>query len=128
LAGLSLTYTVGRAVLYGIFTSKLPFMRTPKMDSRATIGKALAMARDEAVLAGLLWVAAIGIWLSLGGIDPDARLWSVLLVVQSLPYAAAVWVSLVNAMEQVRQSRQLLAPQAEAPAPGVDRPVVQPAQ
>jgi len=128
LAGLSLTYTVGRAVLYGIFTSKLPFMRTPKMDSRATIGKALAMARDEAVLAGLLWFGAAGIWLSLGGIDPDARLWSALLLVQSLPYAAAVWVSLVNAMEQVRQTRLLLAPQDEAPAPGVERPAVQPAQ
>ena len=127
LAGLSLTYTVGRAVLYGLFTSKLPFMRTPKMDSRATIGKALAMARGEAALAGLLLLAALAIWLKLGGIDPDARLWSALLVVQSLPYAAAVWVSLVNAMEQVRQSRLLLTPEAEAPVPG-ERPIVQPAQ
>jgi hypothetical protein len=35
---------------------------------------------------------------------------------------------MVNAMEQVRQSRLLIAPASEAPAPGVDRPVVQPAQ
>ncbi len=110
LAGLSLTYTVGKALLYGIFTSKLPFMRTPKMDARATLGMALAMARDEAVLAGLLWLVAAGVWFGVGALDPDARLWAWLLLVQSLPYAAAVYVSLVNAGEQIRQARQLTAP------------------
>ena len=50
LAGLALTYTVGRAVIYGLATSRLPFMRTPKMDERATLGMALGMARGEAVL------------------------------------------------------------------------------
>ena len=39
LAGLALTYTVGRAVIYGLATSRLPFMRTPKMDERATLGE-----------------------------------------------------------------------------------------
>ncbi|MCW5748554.1 MAG: glycosyltransferase, partial [Alphaproteobacteria bacterium] len=101
-AGLSLTYTVGKAVIYGLLTSKLPFIRTPKMDTRATLGRAVAMARDEAAIALALWVAAIGVWLGKGGIDPEARLWSALLVVQSLPYVAAVYVSLVNALEQMR--------------------------
>ena len=56
LAGLALTYTVGRAVIYGLATSRLPFMRTPKMDERATLGMALGMARGEAVLTILLWL------------------------------------------------------------------------
>ncbi|QQS11807.1 MAG: glycosyltransferase [Rhodospirillales bacterium] len=119
LAGLSLTYTVGKAVIYGLLTSKLPFIRTPKMDSRATIGMALAMARDEAVLTVALWAMALAVPLSkVGSVDPTARLWSALLVVQSLPYAAAVYVSLVNAMEQIRQSRALV----EAPPPASASP------
>src|SRR4029079_5128736 len=62
LAGLALTYTVGRAVRYGLPTSGLPFMRTPKMDERATLGMALGMARGEAVLTALLWLAAASMW------------------------------------------------------------------
>jgi len=116
-AGLSLTYTVGRAVIYGLLTSKLPFIRTPKMDTRATLGRALAMARDEALIACALWLAATGVWLSKGILDPEARLWAVLLVVQSLPYVAAVYVSLVNAVEQMRQSRALVIPAPAAPVP-----------
>ena len=50
-------------------------------------------------------------------IDPEARLWAVLLVVQSLPYVAAVYVSLVNALEQMRQSRALVIPAAAPAAP-----------
>jgi len=111
-AGLSLTYTVGKAVLYGLFTSKLPFIRTPKMDSRATLGRALAMARDEAVLTGLLLLVAwaVPFHSEIGKKDPTAWLWGVLLLVQSLPYAAAVYVSLVNAIEQMRQARALVLP------------------
>ena len=90
LAGLALTYTVGRAVIYGLATSRLPFMRTPKMDERATLGMALGMARGEAVLTVLLWLAAVVLWITNGVIDPEARLWSVFMVVQSLPFAAAV--------------------------------------
>jgi cellulose synthase/poly-beta-1,6-N-acetylglucosamine synthase-like glycosyltransferase/exo-beta-1,3-glucanase (GH17 family) len=115
-AGLSLTYTVGKAVIYGLLTSKLPFIRTPKMDSRATLGRALAMARDEAAIAAALLVAAVGVWMQKGVEDPEARLWSVLLVVQSLPYLAAVHVSLINALEQMRQSQALvISPPAQQP-------------
>src|SRR4029077_3598522 len=83
LAGLALTYTVGRAVLYGLATSRLPFMRTPKMDERATLGLALGMARGEAVLTVLLWLSALVLWQGAGVIDPEARLWSFFMLVQS---------------------------------------------
>ena len=34
-AGLALTYTVGKAVIAGIFTSGKPFLRTPKCEDPA---------------------------------------------------------------------------------------------
>lgn len=125
LAGLALTYTVGRAVIYGLATSRLPFMRTPKMDERATLGMALGMARGEAVLTALLWIAAIVLWRGAGVIDPEARLWSLFMVVQSLPFAAAVLVSMVNALEQMRHARSVFE---TAPAPAVATTAMQPAQ
>jgi cellulose synthase/poly-beta-1,6-N-acetylglucosamine synthase-like glycosyltransferase/exo-beta-1,3-glucanase (GH17 family) len=125
LAGLALTYTVGRAVIYGLVTSRLPFMRTPKMDERATLAMALGMARGEAVLAVLLWFAAVVLWTNAGAINPEGRLWAIFMVVQSLPFAAAVAVSVVNALEQMRQARSVFETQ---PAPAVASPAMQPAQ
>ena len=125
LAGLALTYTVGRAVIYGLATSRLPFMRTPKMDERATLGMALGMARGEAVLTVLLWVAAVVLWSGAGVVDPDARLWSVFMIVQSLPFVAAVLVSLVNALEQMRHARSVFETPTAAPVATV---AMQPAQ
>lgn len=126
LAGLALTYTVGLAVIYGLITSRLPFMRTPKMDERATLGMALGMARSEAILTGLLWLSAIVLWRTNGVLDPEARLWAVFMLVQSLPFAAAVFVSVVNALEQMRHERTVYAtPPAAAAAAG---PALQPAQ
>jgi len=125
LAGLALTYTVGLAVIYGLMTSRLPFMRTPKMDERATLGMALGMARSEAILTGLLWLSAIVLWRTSGVLDPEARLWSFFMLVQSLPFAAAVLVSVVNALEQMRHERAVFETAAEPAATG---PALQPAQ
>jgi cellulose synthase/poly-beta-1,6-N-acetylglucosamine synthase-like glycosyltransferase/exo-beta-1,3-glucanase (GH17 family) len=125
LAGLALTYTVGRAVLYGLATSRLPFMRTPKMDERPTLGMALGMARGEAVLTALLWIAAATLWMTSGAIDPEARLWSIFMLVQSLPFVAAVVVSVVNALEQMRHARAIYE---TAATPVVATAAMQPAQ
>jgi cellulose synthase/poly-beta-1,6-N-acetylglucosamine synthase-like glycosyltransferase/exo-beta-1,3-glucanase (GH17 family) len=125
LAGLALTYTVGRAVIYGLATSRLPFMRTPKMDERATLGMALGMARGEAFLTVALWTAAAVLWLGNGVVDPEARLWSLFMVVQSLPFAAAVAVSMVNALEQMRHAQSVFE---TSPAPAVATVAMQPAQ
>ncbi|SKA20686.1 Glycosyltransferase, catalytic subunit of cellulose synthase and poly-beta-1,6-N-acetylglucosamine synthase [Enhydrobacter aerosaccus] len=127
LAGLALTYTVGRAVIYGLMTSRLPFMRTPKMDERATLGMALGMARGEAILMLLLWLAAIVLWNTNGQINPEARLWAFFMVVQSLPFTAAVVVSLVNALEQMRHSQTAFEP-APVTSPSSSGPAMQPAQ
>jgi hypothetical protein len=116
---------VGRAVLYGLATSRLPFMRTPKMDERATLAMALGMARGEAVLMVMLWLAAAVLWSTMGAVDPEARLWSIFMLVQSLPFTAAVVVSVVNALEQTRHAQAVFE---TAPEPVVATPAMQPAQ
>jgi len=40
-AGLSLTHTVGKAALAGLFTTQQPFLRTPKCEDPAQLGQAL---------------------------------------------------------------------------------------
>ena len=100
-------------------------MRTPKIDERATLGMALGMARGEAVLTVMLWVAAVVLWSGAGVVDPDARLWSVFMIVQSLPFVAAVLVSLVNALEQMRHARSVFETPTAAPVATV---AMQPAQ
>jgi hypothetical protein len=100
-------------------------MRTPKMDERATLGMALGMARGEAILTALLWIAAAVLWTGNGVLDPEARLWALFMIVQSLPYAAAVFVSMVNALEQMRHARTVFEP---TPAPVSAGPALQPAQ
>jgi len=100
-------------------------MCTPKMDERATLGMALGMARGEALFTILLWLSAIVLWMNNGVVDPEARLWSVFMVVQSLPFAAAVLVSVVNALEQMRHERTVFEPSS---APVETGPALQPAQ
>jgi exo-beta-1,3-glucanase (GH17 family)/cellulose synthase/poly-beta-1,6-N-acetylglucosamine synthase-like glycosyltransferase len=119
-AGLSLTYTIGWAVLYGIFTSKLPFMRTPKMENKPALVAGLTMAWEEAILFAALWAAAIAVWVLFGGIDPEARLWSLLMMVQSLPYGAALYISMVNALSTLQIGRRQPVGQAALMAAGGD--------
>jgi cellulose synthase/poly-beta-1,6-N-acetylglucosamine synthase-like glycosyltransferase len=94
IAGLGLTYTVGRAVLIGLFSNKRPFVRTPKGDGRPALTQALIAARGEGVLMALLWIAAAATALVYGTDDPGSWWWTAALFVQSLPYAAAMATSL----------------------------------
>ena len=54
------------------------------------------------------------LWTASGAIDPEARLWSIFMLVQSLPFAAAVLVSVVNALEQMRHARAVFETAARA--------------
>ena len=87
---------------------------------------ALGMAKGEAVLTVLLWLGAIVLWWTTGAINPEARLWSIFMIVQSLPYAAAVLVSVVNALEQMRHARTVFEAQPESAQ--VTSSAMQPAQ
>ncbi len=114
-AGMALTHTVGRAVWQGLFTSGRPFVRTPKCENQPAFMQALLMAREEIALMAALWGAALAIVLAFGHHNRDAFLWSGLLVVQSLPYLAALMTSLINAFPEIHLRRRPSAvPVAEA--------------
>jgi len=106
-AGLGLAHTIGAAMLSGLVQSDRPFFRTPKQAERHRLGQALAAAREEAFLMLGLWFAAFGASRipsldgDLPGLvgSPDLTVWVAVLLIQSIPYAAAVVVSLVNAFD-----------------------------
>jgi exo-beta-1,3-glucanase (GH17 family)/cellulose synthase/poly-beta-1,6-N-acetylglucosamine synthase-like glycosyltransferase len=98
LAGLSLSYAIGRATLSGLFIGrKIPFIRTPKLASKMALLYAINAARDESVLA-LVLLSAVGlIYFQLGFDSKENLAWCLVLVSQSLPFVAAFVVSLLSA-------------------------------
>ena len=107
IAGLSLSHTIGSAMVAGFIRSDRPFFRTPKRARRHALGEAFAAAREEAVLMLGLWFAAWAVSRiptfdgDLPGLvgSPDLSVWVAVLLIQSIPYAAAVIVSLVSALD-----------------------------
>ncbi len=104
LAGLALSHTIAKAVVMGFVTTGKPFFRTPKCENQPALVRALAATAEETVLAAALWLAALGVGLAQGRDMPGSLLWSVVLFVQSLPYVAAILLSLTNALPS-RQRR-----------------------
>jgi exo-beta-1,3-glucanase (GH17 family)/cellulose synthase/poly-beta-1,6-N-acetylglucosamine synthase-like glycosyltransferase len=98
LAGLSLSHTVARAVLSGLFSSGHGFFRTPKHASRHALVAAIREAREEWLMAFALTLAAIGVAHIDTMSSPDLGVWMIVLLVQSIPYWAAVAMSLVSAL------------------------------
>lgn len=104
-AGTALIHTVGKAVLSGLFTSNKPFLRTPKCESRSGLIKGLRMAGQETFLALLLLSAALGLAQKHGFENGDINLWMAILVVQSIPYLAAILLSLASALSDPTASK-----------------------
>lgn len=105
ISGMALTHTVGRAIWQGLFTSGRPFVRTPKCEDQPAFMQGILMAREEIGLMLALWLAAVAILLANSTGNRDALMWSTLLVVQSLPYLAALVTSMVNAFPDLRLGR-----------------------
>jgi hypothetical protein len=98
---MALTHTVGRAMLQGIFTSGRPFVRTPKCADQPALMQGFIMARDE-----IFWMAALTgcAFLVLWNFTPqnqEALVWSLSVLVQSLPFAAALITSMCNAVPKL---------------------------
>jgi exo-beta-1,3-glucanase (GH17 family)/cellulose synthase/poly-beta-1,6-N-acetylglucosamine synthase-like glycosyltransferase len=99
IAGLALTHTIGTAVMKGLFTRGEPFFRTPKKGGSQRVLQALGAARDETIMMLGLWLSAWGVshvttWQTRG---PDRFAWIVVLLIQSVPYASSLIVSLASA-------------------------------
>ncbi len=103
IAGLALSHTIAKAVLYGAFTKTIPFFRTPKMASNHGILVALAEAREEVFVMLLLWGAAIGISFAQDIGNADVKFWVTTLLVQSLPYLAALLMALLSSLPKPQE-------------------------
>lgn len=97
IAGGSLTLTVGKAVLLGLLTNGAPFHRTPKMARAPQLVQSLLTVYQELVLTILLGLAAWAILDVFGTVNDTAVLWAVALIVQALPYLAAITAAVVSA-------------------------------
>ncbi|PAU57944.1 glycosyltransferase [Pseudomonas indica] len=102
-AGLALSHTIAKAVLYGFFTSSIPFFRTPKMKTNSGLLIALGEAREEVFVMLLLWGAAAGIAVVQGFPSPDVIFWVAVLLMQSLPYLAALIMALLSSVPKPQE-------------------------
>ena len=95
---MALTHAVGRAVWQGLFTSGKPFFRTPKCEDKPAAIQGLIMAREEIGLLASLVCSATAVLVYFAPSNQNAVLWSGMLGVQTLPYWAALYVSMTNAL------------------------------
>jgi exo-beta-1,3-glucanase (GH17 family)/glycosyltransferase involved in cell wall biosynthesis len=100
LAGTALTYTIGTAILRGIFTKSMPFLRTPKCESQSAVIKGLVMARGEAFMMVMLLFATVVNYTFGKDLTEERLVRAGLLLIQALPYAAALLLSLFSVMPQ----------------------------
>lgn len=110
LAGLALSHTVGLAVLKSMVTRDEPFIRTPKGARPHALLEGFAAAKQESLLLlamlALVYCLthqvavtanfALGIPEELKG--PDVSAWVAVLLIQAIPYAAALIVSFISAL------------------------------
>ncbi|MFP5382477.1 MAG: glycosyltransferase [Gammaproteobacteria bacterium] len=96
-SGLALSWTIGRAVLYGLLSKSMPFLRTPKMKDRESFWSALWLAREELLLLLVLVACALGVALRQSAGATDVQLWIAVLLVQALPFLASVLMSVFSA-------------------------------
>jgi cellulose synthase/poly-beta-1,6-N-acetylglucosamine synthase-like glycosyltransferase len=99
IAGLALTHTIGMASIKGLLTKGEPFFRTPKRGESSGLWHALAAAREESLMMIGLLVSAWGVWRTgtQQNAGPDRLAWIIVLLVQSVPYASSLVVSLASA-------------------------------
>jgi hypothetical protein len=92
-AAMSVQWTVARAVSFGLIRDHLPFVRTSKGGLRKS---ADFHAFWEAVLAGLLIIGAVTLHMLNYKEVREVDIFAVVLVVQSLPFIAAVALAIIE--------------------------------
>jgi cellulose synthase/poly-beta-1,6-N-acetylglucosamine synthase-like glycosyltransferase len=130
IAGLSLSHTIGLAVIKSAFTRNEPFHRTPKGTPQGTSLRILASARPETCFLLALLACAylithqvrltpalvLGLPEELKG--SDVSIWVTVLLIQALPFAAALFVSIVSAL---RPSSKWLGTKTDSVDPAIAR-------
>lgn len=118
-AGLALSHTIAKAMLFGMVTKSLPFFRTPKKVKGRAFWYALQSAREEGLMALALLLGVVTLIKMQGVETPDVLVWIVVLVVQSIAYFAAIAMSIVSAFASLpaRLIDTITAPPSAAKTP-----------
>jgi hypothetical protein len=90
---MSVQWTVARAVGFGIIKDRLPFVRTSKGGVRRSTD---FHAFWEAILAGLLILSAVVLVSTNIKEIREINIFSVVLLIQSLPFVAAVGLAVIE--------------------------------
>jgi hypothetical protein len=105
IAGLSLVYIAGRAVLCGIAGVTVGFVRTPKRIDPDGLAGALHGAGAEATLAAALLGMAATLYSATPMKSIDLTMWCALLVSFAVPHVAAVSMSLIGTVTRTNASQ-----------------------
>ncbi len=111
--GLSLSYIVGKGVLWGLVTSSNPFVRTPKCEESAPFSSALRMSAAESLMLVAIVLAFIATVMLTHVDDPAEQVWAMALAVLAVPYAASLIVAIGSCVKPA--PRPVVAPVEPAP-------------
>ncbi|MGD0958523.1 MAG: glycosyltransferase [Methylomonas sp.] len=109
LAGLSLTHTVARGTLQGLFTSGKPFMRTPKYEKQGPLVAGLMIIWQELLLLILLITGIVAMRATPHFDNLSGRLWVAVLAVQAVPYIATFLTILISVAPNYLPGKKLTA-------------------
>lgn len=96
MAGLALSHTIGLAVIKGLLTDNEAFFRTPKLRPSAFMLALNAVRQESLLLVALCFCAAMVANIPDEIRGPDLTVWILVLLIQALPYLAAVLVSFIS--------------------------------
>lgn len=98
MAGLALSHTIGLAVIKGLLTGNEAFFRTPKLRRPSAFMMALNAVRQETLLMMALCCCAFMVARIPDEVrGPDLTVWILVLLIQAVPYLAAVLISFISA-------------------------------
>ena len=103
IAGLALSHTIAKAVLYGAFYRNHPLFPHAQNGQQSRHLWPWPKRAKKSLSCCLLWGAALGIGLAQEIPSPDVKFWMAALLVQSLPYVAALLMVLLSAMPRARR-------------------------
>ncbi|HEY0877096.1 MAG TPA: glycosyltransferase family 2 protein [Zeimonas sp.] len=117
LAGMALSHAIARGIFSGLAFRRAVFEITRKAsgkDAKTAVARPALAVREEAFLFAGLVVCAVGVLLTQAGRQLEATMWTTILLLQSLPYAAALTC---NALARVPEGIGAPAPATLRAAP-----------
>ncbi|WP_085317897.1 glycosyltransferase [Derxia lacustris] len=91
LASLGLSHAIARGIFAGLVKRKGEFVRTPKgWKEKGGLLAAIAPIREELWMLVALWTGALTLLYMRGFDNMEAQIWGAMLLLQSLPYQAAL--------------------------------------